>query len=120
MLLFSPLSQAGATCFTPVIVQGGCLYVEKGFDPGRVLAAIEQHGNHCILMVPTMISAVLDHPRLTAFDLSPLETIFYGASPMTPTRPRQGIASFGPHFFQFSVPADALTTVTVMSRTNVG
>src|SRR3546814_5626316 len=64
MLLVAPLSHAGATCFTPVIVQGGCLYVEKGFDPGRVLAAIEQHRINCILMVPTMISAVLDHPRL--------------------------------------------------------
>src|SRR3546814_17981656 len=35
MLLVAPLSHAGATCFTPVIVQGGCLYVEKGFDPGQ-------------------------------------------------------------------------------------
>src|SRR3546814_17011737 len=114
MLLVAPLSHAGATCFTPVIVQGGCLYVEKGFDPGRVLAAIEQHRINCILMVPTMISAVLDHPRLKEFDLSSLETIFYGASPITPTRLRQGIAKFGPIIFQFYGQAEALTPVPIM------
>src|SRR3546814_17519263 len=86
------------------------------FDPGRVLAAIEQHRINCILMVPTMISAVLDHPRLKEFDLSSLETIFYGASPITPTRPRQGIAQFGPIFFQFYGQAEAMPTVTVMRR----
>src|SRR3546814_19324942 len=118
MLLFSPLSQAGATCFTPVIVQGGCLYVEKGFDPGRVLAAIEQHRINCILMVPTMISAVLDHPRLQEFDLSSLETIFYGPSPITPPRLRQGIAQFGPIFFQFYGKADAMTTGNRIHRTH--
>src|SRR3546814_15340961 len=67
-------------------------------------------------MVPTMISAVLDHPRLKEFDLSSLETIFYGASPITPTRLRQGIAQFGPIFFQFYGQAEAMTTVTVMRR----
>src|SRR3546814_153994 len=35
MLLVAPLSHAGATCFTPVLVQGGCLFVAKGFDPGQ-------------------------------------------------------------------------------------
>lgn len=115
-LLVAPLSHVGATCFTPTIVGGGTLYVEKGFDPSRVLAAIEQHRITCILMVPTMISALLDHPRLKDFDLSSLETIFYGASPITPARLRAAIAHFGPIFFQFYGQAEAMTTVTVMRR----
>jgi fatty-acyl-CoA synthase len=41
-LLVAPLSHAGATCFIPTIVNGGTLYVENGFDPMRVLSAIEQ------------------------------------------------------------------------------
>jgi fatty-acyl-CoA synthase len=116
MLLVAPLSHVGATCFTPTIVRGGCLYVERGFDPGQVLAAIEHHRITCILMVPTMISALLDHPRLHDFDLSSLETIFYGASPITPTRLRAAIAHFGPILFQFYGQAEAMTTVTTMRR----
>jgi fatty-acyl-CoA synthase len=115
-LLVAPLSHVGATTFTPTIVKGGCLYVENGFDPGRVLAAIERHRITCILMVPTMIGAVLDHPDLDSFDVSSIETIFYGASPITPARLKQGIAHFGPVFFQFYGQAEAVTTVTIMRR----
>lgn len=115
-LLVAPLSHAGATMFTPTIVKGGCLYVEDGFDPGRVLAAIERHRITCILMVPTMIGAVLDHPDLNSFDVSSLETIFYGASPITPARLKHGISHFGPIFFQFYGQAEAVTTVTIMRR----
>jgi fatty-acyl-CoA synthase len=115
-LLVAPLSHVGATCFTPTIVGGGTLFVEKGFDPERVLAAIEEHRISCILMVPTMISAVLDHPRLPDFDVSSLETVFYGASPITPARLRAAIAHFGPIFFQFYGQAEAMTTVTTMRR----
>lgn len=115
-LLVAPLSHVGATCFTPTIVRGGTLYVEKGFDPGRVLAAIETHRITCILMVPTMISALLDHPQLKAHDTTSIETIFYGASPITPARLRAAIGHFGPVFFQFYGQAEAMTTVTTMRR----
>jgi len=115
-LLVAPLSHVGATCFTPTVAGGGTLYVEKGFDPSRVLSAIEEYRITCILMVPTMISALLDHPRLKDFDVSSLETIFYGASPITPTRLRAAIAHFGPIFFQFYGQAEAMTTVTTMRR----
>jgi len=115
-LLVAPLSHVGAVCFTPTIVQGGRLYIEKGFDAERVLAAIERHRITCMLMVPTMIAAILDHPRLKDFDVSSLETIFYGASPISPARLKAAIGHFGPIFFQFYGQAEAITTVTVMRR----
>ncbi len=115
-LLVAPLSHSGAVCFIPTIVRGGCLYVEKGFDVVRVLSAIECHRITCMLMVPTMIGAILDHPRLHEFDVSSLETVFYGASPISPARLKAAIAHFGPIFFQFYGQAEAITTVTVMRR----
>jgi fatty-acyl-CoA synthase len=115
-LLVAPLSHAGAVCFTPTIAQGGCLYVERGFDVVRVLSAIERHRITCMLMVPTMIGAILDHPRLNDFDVSSLETVFYGASPISPSRLKAAIAHFGPIFFQFYGQAEAITTVTIMRR----
>ena len=115
-LLVAPLSHVGAVCFTPTIAQAGSLYVEKGFDVLRVLSIIERERITCMLMVPTMISAILDHPRLHEFDVSSLETIFYGASPISPARLKAAIAHFGPIFFQFYGQAEAITTVTVMRR----
>jgi fatty-acyl-CoA synthase len=115
-LLVAPLSHVGTICFIPTIVRGGTLYVEKGFDPSSVLSVIQQQRITCMLMVPTMISALLDHPHLKSFDVSSLETIFYGASPITPTRLRAATAHFGPIFFQFYGQAEAMTTVTTMRR----
>ena len=69
-----------------------------------------------MLMVPTMIGAILDHPRLNEFDVSSLETVFYGASPISPSRLKAAIEHFGPIFFQFYGQAEAITTVSIMRR----
>lgn len=116
MLLVAPLSHVGAVSFVPAIAQGGSLFIERGFDPAETLSSIERHRITCMVMVPTMIGAILDHPRLTEFDVSSMQTIFYGASPISPSRLRAAIAHFGPIFFQFYGQAEAMTTVTVMRR----
>ena len=115
-LVCAPLSHVGGACFMPTIARGGSLYIERGFDVVRILSAIERHRITCILLVPTMIGAILDHPRLREFDVSSLETIFYGASPITSARLKAAIAHFGPIFFQFYGQAEAVTTVSTMRR----
>lgn len=115
-LLVAPLSHAGGVNFVPTIAQGGTLYVQQHFDAGEFLAAVERHRITCALLVPTMISAILDHPHLSKHDTSSLATVFYGASPISPQRLRDAIARFGPIFFQFYGQAEAPTTVCVMRR----
>ena len=115
-LLVAPLSHAGGVNFVPTVAQGGALYVQQSFDAGEFLAAVERHRITCALLVPTMISAILDHPRLREYDTSSLATVFYGASPISPQRLRDAIAWFGPIFFQFYGQAEAPTTVCVMRR----
>jgi fatty-acyl-CoA synthase len=47
-----------------------------------------------------MIYVMLDHPRLGKTDLSSLELLLYGASPMSPTRLVEGLERIGPIFSQ--------------------
>jgi fatty-acyl-CoA synthase len=115
-LLCAPLSHSGAAVVMPTLVRGGSVWMHPGFDPLRVLQAIERHRITCLLLVPTMIYALLDHPRFQEFDLSSLETIFYGASSMSPARLSEGIRKLGPVFFQFYGQAEAPMTVTVLRR----
>jgi len=115
-LLCAPLSHSGAAVVMPTLVLGGEVWIHAGFDPLKVLQAIQTHRINCILMVPTMIYALLDHPRFSEFDLSSLETIFYGASPMLPSRLREAIQKLGPVFFQFYGQAEAPMTVTVLRK----
>ncbi|MBH2031513.1 MAG: long-chain fatty acid--CoA ligase [Pseudomonadales bacterium] len=52
------------------------------FEPVKVLEAIAQHRVTDVLLVPTMISMLVNHPELAAADISSLRKIVYGASPM--------------------------------------
>jgi fatty-acyl-CoA synthase len=115
-LVCAPLSHAGAAMFLPTLLRGGSLLLLPSFDPLEVLRAIERHRITCVLLVPTMIYALLDHPRLSEFDLSSLETVFYGASSMSPTRLRKAIERFGPIFFQFYGQSEAPMSLTILRR----
>jgi long-chain acyl-CoA synthetase len=53
------------------------------FDPVAVMRAIETERVTTTLLVPTMIQMLVDHPALPQHDLSSLELLFYGASPIS-------------------------------------
>jgi fatty-acyl-CoA synthase len=115
-LVCAPLSHSGAAVLTSVLMKGGCLIVLPGFEPVAVMQAIQTHRITSVLMVPTMIIAMLDHPRFGEFDLSSLEIIYYGASAFAAPRLKLAIEKLGPIFFQFYGQAEAPMSVTVMRR----
>lgn len=83
-LLCTPLSHAGAAFFVPVMLQGGTLFVSSRFDPAEVLETIERERINSLMVVPTMLYALLDHPDSHTRDLSSLETVYYGAAAANP------------------------------------
>jgi fatty-acyl-CoA synthase len=115
-LICGPLSHAAAAVFIPTLLRGGSIVLLPGFEPVKVLEAIQAYRITTILLVPTMIYALLDCPRFDEFDLSSLETVFYGASAMSPTRLREAIAKMGRIFFQFYGQAEAPMTISVLRR----
>lgn len=116
-LVCAPLSHAGAAVMMPVLVRGGSLVIIRGgFEPVAVMEAIQKYRITSTLLVPTMIYALLDHPRFAEFDLSSLQTVFYGASSISPIRLKEAIERIGPVFFQFYGQAEAPMSVTVMRR----
>ncbi len=116
ILAVVPLSHAGGTLFMPTLLKHGTMVVMPSFDAKAVLEAIQTYKISCIMMVPTMIYALLDHPDFEKYDLSSIETIFYGASLMSPVRLKEAIERIGPVFFQFYGQAEAPMTVMVMRR----
>jgi len=116
VLACTPLSHAGAALFLPTLLRNGSMIVLSGFDPVGVMRAIQDHRINCMMLVPTMIYALLDHPRFGEFDLSSLETIFYGASAISPARLKEAIERVGPVFFQFYGQAEAPMSLTVMRK----
>jgi len=64
------------------IVAGDVQVIHPGFAPAAVLKAIERERIEEVMMVPTMLQAVLDDPSFGDHDLSSLQRIYYGASPI--------------------------------------
>ncbi|ABF09402.1 acyl-CoA synthetase (AMP-forming)/AMP-acid ligase II [Cupriavidus metallidurans] len=72
-----------------VFLVGGTHVAISAFDPGRMMEGIAQDRVTAVLLAPTMIQMGLDwmdrHPgRAAELDLSSLNSLRYGASPMTP------------------------------------
>jgi acyl-CoA synthetase (AMP-forming)/AMP-acid ligase II len=56
--------------------------IHQSFDPGQVLASFAEQKITHVLMVPAMLKIVLSHPDAATADVSTLECLLYGASPM--------------------------------------
>lgn len=61
----------------------GCTLIPLlAFDPLKHLELFEQERGSFTFAVPTMLVAMLNHPRFAEFDLSALRNIFTGATPV--------------------------------------
>ena len=79
----SPLYHvAGGSRLFTTTVAGGTHAVIARFDPERFLDAVERYRVTVTVVVPAMLNTLLDYPHLDRFDLSSLELLCYGASPM--------------------------------------
>ena len=115
-LMCTPLSHAGAAFFVPVVLQGGTLFVSARFDPADVLRTIEEQRINSLMLVPTMLYALMDHPDSRTRDLSSLETVYYGASAINPVRLKEAIERFGPIFAQYYGQSEAPMVISYFPK----
>jgi acyl-CoA synthetase (AMP-forming)/AMP-acid ligase II len=62
---------------------GGTHVMLSTFDPTAILETIERQQVTDALLIPTMLQMVIDHPTVGEYDLSSLQTVMYGASPIS-------------------------------------
>ena len=72
---------AGSRVYSALMLGAHTVLLPK-FDVAQALMAIEQHRINVIVLVPTMLAMLLEHPQFGEFDLSSLRLITYGAAPM--------------------------------------
>ncbi len=99
-LAVAPISHAAGMLIVPALLSGGTVILQRRFDPAAWLAAVAAERATLSLLVPTMIYTLLDHPDLERTDLSSLQTVMYGASPISPTRLAEALERIGPVFCQ--------------------
>ena len=99
-----------------MLLMAGTNYFLPAFEPTEVMATIEREKIQRMLMVPTMINRVVHDPTLANYDLSSLEGVLYGASPMPEAVIRQALSVL-PHtrFYQAYGQTEAAPIITMLA-----
>jgi len=112
----TPMTHAAGCLILPVLLrQGRCVLLDR-FDPDLLLGAVQKERATATLIVPTMLYALLDHPRRGEYDLSSLRNVLYGAAAIAPERLKQALNAFGPIFTQFFGQTEAPMVLTALTR----
>ena len=94
----APLFHATGLATTTVgLALGNHIVLARRFDPSAVLAATEEHRAGAIILVPTMLSRILDlgPDEIDRYDTSSLRVIFAAGSALSPGVCRRTLLTFG-------------------------
>ena len=116
IVVVSPLSHAALSLVAPVLLSGGAFYVMEAFSPDGFFDLVAEHRITSTMIVPAMLYALQGHSRYATADMSSMETIFYGASPMSPAKLAQAIGDWGPIFFQFYGQTEAPMVIAHLKK----
>ena len=83
----------GAAMYS-ILLSGGSNVIVPSFTPEGVMAAFQNERVTSVLLVPTMIQILADHPALRSYDMSSVKSIVYGASPISEAVLDRAIAAF--------------------------
>ncbi|MFN0147414.1 MAG: long-chain-fatty-acid--CoA ligase [Dehalococcoidia bacterium] len=86
-------------CYAFTMVGGQHVFI-PGFTPQATLEAIEKYRVTKTILVPTMINFLVNFPGTKDFDISSVDTVLYGASPMPVDRLLAAVKVFGPILVQ--------------------
>jgi len=116
-LAATPISHAAGITLFPVMLRGGFSRLVQGFDAEAYCRVVHEERITATFLVPTLIYALIDAPALRAkYDLTSLQTIVYGAAPMSPDRLREGMKIFGRVFVQLYGQTEAPQIITTLRK----
>jgi long-chain acyl-CoA synthetase len=81
------------------LLYGGRHVILPKFEPAAVVQAISKERVTDILLVPSMIQMMLDHPSIKSADFSSLQRVWYGASTINEATLRRAMEVFLPAKF---------------------
>jgi fatty-acyl-CoA synthase len=114
-LSITPLSHASGSLVLPLFFKGATHVTMNVPDLKQLCTNIQKERIATTLLVPTILYRLLEAEFEKTMDLSSLNYIFYGASPMSPRKIKDLQARFGNIFVQFYGSSECVAPVTVLS-----
>jgi len=116
MLHLGPISHASGLVFMPILFKGGCNMTMNDRSLAVWCQTVEKEKVTASLMVPAMLNMLLESPEARDTDLSSLDTIYYGASPMSPTKLKELRERFGNIFIQIYGSSEHVAAVSTLCK----
>lgn len=91
---------AGTGRLIRFLLVGATIVLQPEFDPGETLAAIARMRVTHVLLTPTMIGRILDHPKAGSYDIGTLKLVIYGGASIPIDLLKRAIRFFGCRMIQ--------------------
>ncbi len=86
----------------PLLMRGASLFIMSGsFDAEKTLGMVERHRVTLVMWVPTMLAMIVESENVQKFELSSLQKLYYGASPISSRVYNRARSIFHSGFYQF-------------------
>ncbi|MEM8754492.1 MAG: class I adenylate-forming enzyme family protein, partial [Pseudomonadota bacterium] len=95
----------------PALFAGGTLQVMPSFDGAAFLRTVEAERITHTFMVPAQIIMTLERPELPAADLSSLQAVLSGGSPLRRDTKREAMARISPRLFELYGYSEGFATM---------
>jgi fatty-acyl-CoA synthase len=115
-LQFAPLSHGAGMMVLSNFFRGGCLVTQNIPDLKQWCRTVEAEKITLSFLVPTLLYRLLDLEEARNHDLSSLETVFYGAAPMSPEKLKLLRARFGGIFMQAYAATESPVAVGILDK----
>lgn len=116
LLLMTPLGHSAGFFSMAGLAQGGTVYLQRTFDPEKVVQRLESDVISWMYLTPKMVSELLKHARDREISAETLNTLVYGSAPLSSSKLKEGIEQFGDVFVQFYGLTEIPNLVTVLPK----
>ncbi|MDT7681756.1 MAG: fatty-acyl-CoA synthase [Pseudonocardiales bacterium] len=115
-LASSPITHAAVLPVLPTLARGGTVVLHRSFDPEHWLRTVAREKVNYAFVVPTMLYTMLDRADPGRFDTSSLDSLVYGAAPMSPARIAETQDVFGPVVMQAYGQTECIGMATTLRK----
>lgn len=112
-----PLFHIGATSLIINFLMRGCTnYLMPRFDADIWLETVQNHRVTCAVLVPTLVTRILNRLEEKEYDLSSLRTLYYSGAPMPEQEIKRALEKLGPCLYQAYGCTEAGPSITALHK----
>jgi fatty-acyl-CoA synthase len=114
LLVCTPLAHLAGIIADQYLAAGALVVLRDHFDAEAVLATVQRERITGMLLVPSFLYQLLDHPDLARHDFSSVRTLLYAGTQASPHRIAEAVRRFGPVLVNIYAQTETRSPISVL------